>query len=419
VSGGAYAPLATKPDNWDDINECCKYYYLVSSEFTEASGVNGTNYMDYYVAEMPTYPSMSTTSPLLLDSVEIHYSTSGSRNNSESGSKVFTALPPINVVDNEYKWSVTPYLNISTNSIAPQKIAFSSDDMTSSRSVTIGGEVYNATKTGDKDLYLLTNVPVERVGGTNADISWMNLVGEKKSTNIYMYYLNPDISSSKGFEKLDDGRVVIEVGKNESCYGNDAICIGNMSLGSGYNHLLPIELSTDGIEVFIDAHNDGDYNEGLYAGSGFGATGGTVSCICCDHSTNEPINGKGKHFVKLPTSTKTLVISYRNNSNEASSIQFNPVFKYKHRKLFDGDDGTGSGKYRITTTDLEQAIQELDIPKEFDYCYIPSDDIRIDDPLDPSSVFEGSHVFNKFSIPRAELRTAQPFDATIEFVNNR
>ena len=83
------------------------------------------------------------------------------------------------------------------------------------------------------------------------------------------------------------------------------------------------------------------------------------------------------------------------------------------------DNRRNKSEYGLITEDIEAEVAKLDIPKEFDYCHVPSISEKILDPLVPVSVFSGSHVFNKFSISRAELRTEKPFSASIDFVNNR
>jgi hypothetical protein len=164
--------------------------------------------------------------------------------------------------------------------------------------------------------------------------------------------------------------------------------------------MLPIEIMTDDIVV-----------KEIYAEP---VTTNEIRCVCCD----QPVLTMGKHFIPIDCTTKKLRITCGNNTMRDSSIKISKLFKYKHRELFGGEEDKSS-KYEIYTGDLEKIIRSLDIPREFDYCHVPIESEQISDPLDPISIFSSNHVFNKFSIPRAEIRTEKPFSASIDFVNNR
>jgi hypothetical protein len=416
VASDEYIRLTAKPSDWDSkstsggvsVYNCTNYYYCENpakyvkvSNITEENFKNGT-----YYTSTATYPVIKTTQPLQMTDMDLYYSAVGSVSGNSDVSRVYTQLPPLNVIDSEYKWNVFAYLNINISPTTPQILPKYDVESKSICTVTIGDTTFsNATNSsvthGDKDLYLVSDVPVNKTGGEYVDVSWLNMLGESMSTNISSYTLNPSVESNTKLSALEDiGATELSVNHNVT----DNVLISGMSLDKSYYHILPIELITDDLEVEI------------YLSSGNSITNSNPqSCKCCGTQT---LTTAGKHFIQIPNDTKTMQISYKNKSDKSdSAIRFYNMFKYKHRDLFGND--VCEAKYGIDTTDVEGMIKTLDVPCVFDYCHRASGNSLINDPLDPVSVFNENHVFHNFAIPRAELRTAKPFTTTIDFVNTR
>jgi hypothetical protein len=130
--------------------------------------------------------------------------------------------------------------------------------------------------------------------------------------------------------------------------------------------------------------------------------------------------GADRHYFIIPSGTNEISVKLLRKPHKKSSIVFDRLFKYTNRDLFGGDtNDVNKAKYGITTDMLLNCINSMDEPKKFDYTHVPAEDIKIDDPLLPVSMFDANHVYNKFTIPRAELRDAKPFDFSVVFVNNR
>ena len=402
--GDEYKLCLSEPENWYDetTNDnssvtfgCSNYYYLYTGGFESAQDVSSDNVSNYYVRISPEYPVIKTSSPLLIDNVDVYYSVEGT--NGESSSRTYTQLPAINVKDDEYKWSVTSYLNLNMSPHSAQKIPVKDNQSISSVKI---GEIEYDGGTATEDMYLMSDVQVCRTGGSNVDISWTSMNGETRSTKIFAYHINKAVSEDNGFKHLvDNDEIEYAINKSE----DGTIIIDGIQLDLSRNYMLPIELMTDELsitELHIKRTGSTDYIP--------------WSDVCCGNMI-----GKGKHFISLPGNTIGIEILYSNTSEDKESvIKFHKMLKYTERELFGGGKAT-SPKYGITTSDILAEISKLDIPEIFDYCYIPSLSERILDPLDPVSVFNGNHVFNKFSIPRAELRTDSPYSSEIDFVNNR
>lgn len=409
------APEWNKVTKYDDGSidyGCTQYFTKTGGSFVKVTdnSVNEGNVSNgsFYIRKDPTYPILKTSSPLMLDNIDVYYSAAGADgSSSDTTGKTWTQLPAINVKDDEYKWSVTPHLNLSCSSIVAQKIPCKDDKNQSKCSIKTDKFEYpdsdNELLDNNMDLYIMTDIPIEKTGGTNVDVSWMDLMGQTRPITLFSYQMNstfePDENGESKFEKiLESDEIDYNINKGEA----SVLVINGISLDRNCEHILPIELMTD--ELCITGIQDKTHK-----------TSKVIKCICCDTST---MKGTGKHFLRLPNGIKKLEIKYENDESSSSAIKFHKIFKYNERELFGGEPAT-EAKYGITTSELEEEIRALDIPSEFDYCHVPSVSDEILDPLDPVSIFRGSHIFNKFSIPRAEVRDIKPFSSSVDFVNNR
>ena len=69
--------------------------------------------------------------------------------------------------------------------------------------------------------------------------------------------------------------------------------------------------------------------------------------------------------------------------------------------------------------DAVKWIQQYDINNKFDYTYRVKEEELIKNPLDGKSFFDLNHVFNPFTIGKAETRMSDATDSTITVINNR
>ena len=85
--------------------------------------------------------------------------------------------------------------------------------------------------------------------------------------------------------------------------------------------------------------------------------------------------------------------------------------------------------YGVNFKDLTTRISELDTEKDssgneihlFKYNYRIPDDVLIEDPLLASSFFNENHVFNSYTIAKAQMRMSgyNDSDSNIVILNNR
>ena len=416
-----YKLLIDCPDDWN--SNFSNYYTLASKEMKKYVGGSAET-KELYIQNLPNYPVFSTSSPTFLNDCTVSYSSSSVKSDEDDDridDRTFVDLPTIYVDNETYGWNVTAHLNLFTDRDEPQKIESESSSDYSIQSVTIGETTYpykvssdasdestdasDKVVDDDKPLYLMSSIFLDKVGSNNIDISYIDLLGKRHPTDIFAYQLNSDcVNSNNGWINTDNGVALKVPAKSESGPGKVDTSIVGMNLDEKFKYLLPVSIPTD--SSVTCSFKDGDEK--------------AIECMCCKNT----VIGTGKHYIPLSSSMKTLKILAENNGSEDVYIRFERLFKYNYRKIFGGNVGE-DGKlaepmlYNIDTKTILDKIHEIDVPRKFKYDHIPSDDIKIDDPLNPVSMFDSGHVYHDFTIARAELDTSAPHDASVIIVNNR
>ena len=366
------------------------------------------NYWDDAKNKYPVFSSGTLTS---VRNYDIAYVASS------SDSKTFTKLPAINIDSNfaDYGWVGTAYLNLSMDKDKPQKILCNTSDEFSTQKIIIwkdkdeGEFFYDSSETDTDDIYVMSNITLDKVGGSLIDVTFVDLAGNRQPIDVFVYKMNSSFETDNWTHDAE-GKVTLNIKPNTRTYTDDdaepdaetnadPVEIDNIQLMSSHKYILPFTITDEITSLKISCSNhDGDVEE--------------IACKCHGETIFE---GKDKHFLEIPNDTEKIIINYNNSNDRNVAVVFDNLFKYKDRKIF----SENSAKYGITTDTLEDNIRNMDVPKMFNYTHIPSDDIRIDDPLEPTSMFNSNHVYNRFTLPRAELRRFEPYDASIVFVNNR
>jgi hypothetical protein len=398
-----------------------------------------------YTKEFSGYPHYSSNMQTTVDNYTVSYSTNNSNEDGVSASG-YKLLPPIQLDNPDYRWSVGAYLNLSSDGNKPQKIEPPTNNAV--QSITIGGYSYpgddkevaeevveEGTEEGTEEgaeegtektdkasidptspLYMVTGITVDKVGGSDVDVSWVDLTNNRHPIDVFVYQMNPEFSTSEDWSYNDDGTIRLSVD------GTTVKEVTGISLDKEFNYILPVTLySNDDTSVhptvsIVSKKKIGKQEEIV-------STDTESKCLCCDGNVLEP----GIHFVYLPSDTEILTISVDkpDGYNDNVNVKFGFLFKYKHRNIFDGGGKYPSSKYAINTEDILKSIRELDVPNVFDYTHVPDASVAIEDPLSAAEFFDSRHVFNSVTIPRAELRFSNqlgvdlPFDSSITFVNNR
>ena len=462
-----FIKVVQKPDMWDNLKDWYstnpdtgsrganynKYYKLLYSEFIPKSSIPSTELGSklatrWYKRINPEYPIFKTDEPLLVRNFNVSYSASNGNNNNDNNQLdlTYTTLPNIDVDDDSYGWNVTAHLNVMCDNQKPQKIEVGSDNNQAIQRITVSGnsfpdkffseltaeeketviseypeltfedsqafikedDKYKPAVVGEDEIYILSSIPLDKVGSSFVDVTYIDLLGERHDTQIFTYNLNSAcVNADEGWQVVDDGitlRVPAGISVDKT--------IDGITLDQQYKYLLPFSVQNEKLEFTLESN------------------GQPVKCVCCNSDHFGGTAHSGKHFVEITPGMNNLRIQATNNDNTNDiHILFELLFKYKYRDIFGGDvistDSQGNQelecipKYQVTTKDLLEKIREIDIGGKFKYTHVPSIDVEIKDPLDPVSMYNDNHVYNQFTIARAELDGAAPYDATYDIVNNR
>ena len=450
VSGGTWKAIFFKDDKWVDgagktitpTSQSIKYI-----SYDPSQNVRSTDYnkQALYVRIDPAYPIFTTNKPKLVKDFNVSYSAVTNNNNPENTNQLdltYSSLPSIDVEDEAYGWRVTAHLNVMCDNEKAQKIEVESPNDQVKQKITILGNsfpdkffdelteaekedvlkrfeglVFDNSRALIKDegiykpapeVYILSSIPLDKVGSAHVDVSYVDLLGERQDTKIFTYNLNSAcVNADLGWQVADAG-LTLRVPADSEIERD----IEDITLDSNYKYILPISILNDKVEFSLSSQ------------------GNPVKCLCCDSEVFGGEQHCGKHFIEILPNNSALNIKAR-NSDKTNDIHilFETLFKYKYRDIYGGDviGETNSGqqilettpKYQVSTKDILDKIREIDVPGKFKYTHVPSIDVEIKDPLDPISMFNENHVYHKFTIARAELDKSEPYDASYDVVNNK
>ena len=115
-------------------------------------------------------------------------------------------------------------------------------------------------------------------------------------------------------------------------------------------------------------------------------------------SGNSQFKNSGTYYLnlgRLNSSPSTILITGQFNSNEKKVFSLSHLYKYSISKNILDED-----KYSIYDYLIKNIFDKNHI---YNYTYnVPSENL-IEDPLSPESFFNTNHIFNKFTIPQADL----------------
>lgn len=396
---------ANWPTEWVDgqVDWIEKYWELDGSNYEPVNIKNldktefAKNYTNYYVLEKPSYPVYNDT-PTYIRNYSVQY---------KSGGSAFTNLPKINVLDDQYQWCVTAHLNINMDQNQAQIIKSdtekdSNDNLVyrkSKQSISIPGqETADEKPNFESQMYVLADINLDKVGGSNVDISYITSDStEPVSVEIFTYTLN-EVFKKEPFGYTADGNARLSVARNlrNIEYTIDNICldttVSNNDTGYNFSYLLPILVNSD------------DISYELYANNVKLSTVNNKKTKC----------SKGINYFKIDNNTTKikLVVSNQNTEDYKDGIIFQPLYKYTERDIFDDEPG-------LSFDVILSKIQAMDIQDCFKYDHVVDESISIENPLSANSMFDNRHVYNQFTIAKAELRLHKANGSTVTFVNNK
>lgn len=310
-------------------------------------------------------------------------------------------LPNISLSNNEYVWNATAVLNLYCSYDEPQLIAKNKKNMTDTstgehrgsvyREITINGRTLKAT---GSDLYMLCNIALNKVGGTNIDVTYIDSYGSRTSPHVFIYTINQEYIQNyrnTNLVKLTDGSIMVKL-PNLSEDGHKGTLQLNIGTYDNYKTMLKIKNINDKVKFKIQNKN-------------------AINCI-----NNSEENGYGVYYYELDNDTTSVTLEFTSDESytfqETDSLIICPLCKFHHKELFED-------KYGITQNEINERISYYDIDKVFDYTYKVNTDKYIEDPLEAKSFFNSAHIFNYFTIPMADLYMSDKSESSITLINNR
>ena len=362
-------------------------------------------------------------------------------------------LPVLQIGDTEsgsgsniYGWHAIALLNINSSYDIPQHIKNSvkQDSISfaySERSVSIkdaGSTSIETYTTKDSsgnpsDLYLLSNVMINKVGGHNVDITYIDSYGRRVDPYIYIYRKN-DILSGEEVKFNSDYTFTLDLSK----VAGDTKIINKPNVVDKESYiLLPIRnvcndttftLSFISTNTETGTENGTENNTETITETTTESTTET-NTVTTTVTPQKPINsnntenGTGIYFyrvgeldddgksinydsIQLVWTPKGITVA------ETDQLIIEPLFKYKPNTTF-------KDKYNILFNTLQNRIAKLDDDGVFNYIYkVPSNEL-IENPLLAKSFFDQNHIFNRFTLPMADLYMSNDTQSKISLINNR
>lgn len=358
--------------------------------FAEGDEISLTLKSDYTSQKYNKYPAFFTYQETILQDFELNYS---SRNSS------FQTLPRIDISDEEAVWKGRAILNINSSYNEPQ-IINNNTEVENKRSIqqfTINGIKYptNDEIKNKSLLYLLTKVPVTTNGGENIDVTYFDVTGEQQNLELLIYSLNPQFNTDPFF--VQDGGISMYLKKG-------TYKVTNIDLQEGYKYVL-------GITNTSTINNPTKFTLTL-----LDKNKKPISFVCLNKDVTEYGPEHPWYFSFEGQTGITLQITIDNDNNPDGLLMFDNLIKYQDNKDF-------KYKYDISFQDIIDTIHTYPYASDFKYNYQVPEEYRIKDPLVGKTFFNTRHIFNKYAIPEALLRTPSPKSLSttsiISIINNR
>ena len=326
-------------------------------------------------------PCFTTSDMTVIDNFEITYESQGTVQN----------LPKIQVANSNAQWNATAILNINCSYDKAQKIH--KNDSYSYKYIGIEGTHYSPE---EDDIYMLSSVMLNKVGGHNIDITYLDSYGERNNPYIFLYHSISKYESSP-FIKTSDGNILINVASIKDFESSKPVITLNQSHAeSTYNLLLPIRNVMDDNSFKLYYKNGNNY----------------VALTPINRDADDSL-GRGIYYFELTDSMTELKIEFSKISTvNTDQLIIKPLFKFTYNNLFENN-------YGINYETIYRRIRDYDINNLFDYTHTIESDLYIEDPLNSKEFFNSAHIFNQFTLPVADLYMSDKTKSNIKLINNR
>lgn len=326
-------------------------------------------------------------------------------------------LPKLDIQDdNDCIWCGRSYLNIRTSAENSQKIIGYASDNESKNKTSTQNIVIEDTNSDDTDykvypdimkdsegnpdysygisINLLSSVELDKVGGKNIDITYLDALGDRQPVTLYLYSYNEEFSEPP-YTITNNGVVEVEMGTDKNYDRSVEFIEGSEYVFSIYN---PSKTCKFKLKYALRDGSDYQILPTLSTGS-------------------NDFLGRGLYYYSLPYNTNSISFEFEGEPEGQERLTISKIFKCELNKILSDEDKYSS---IIENRDaLFSKIRELDYEGVFKYDNIPSVDRYIEDPLLAQSFFNEEHTANAYTIPRCTLRISNTTDSKITMVNNR
>lgn len=344
-----------------------------------------------------------------------------------SGTAVSEYLPQILIDDNVIAWRATCTFNLLTSNEEPQQISntYTTIDgkpyYIAKRSLTINNETYTPNIDQDNtDLYLYSDVPINKVGGVNTDITYLDINSKRNSPYLYLYMLN-------------DSAVSLTTPSFGSM-GNDCVKVTKPSADKIEFKLFKVPANNtctvtftniryfDSHDFLLKLYNNSNYIKFRLLTKPTGESDDKYKQIDCINRNSGDFYGKGISYFrfKKPDNVDSdyydlqleITKPLDGKTHDEDVIVFANWYRVQYDDIF-------QTKYNISQQDIDNCIKKYDIGSEFDYSHVVDTDKYIRDPLEAKSFFNVYHPFNQFTIPMGDLYMSSKNKSNITLINNR
>ena len=339
-----------------------------------------------------------------LDTYVVGFTLSYTSNGSEIN------LPKLDIQDDlDCVWVGRSYLNISASEEETQTIVgvvpnSYSIQKTATQGIIIGDVFYPRNLNSDEEngeldldtengssVELRTSVFLDKVGGQNIDISYLDGIGDRHPVTLYLFATESSYDITP-YHLTDAGTVEVIMGVAGATYTRNVAFLG------GSEYVLSVTNPSESCKFKLLANNVAQNS--LSTGKG----------------KNEFL-GYGTYYFCLSDDTASIDFEFDGEALGGERLTISKVLRSTLNDLL-----TTDYSYlleNITPQDIASLLRAYDYKGVFKYDNQPNVDTLIKDPLSAASFFDIDHIANSYTIPRCALRLSDATDSTITIVNNR
>lgn len=339
-----------------------------------------------------------------LDTYVVGFTLSYTSNGSEIN------LPKLDIQDDsDCVWVGRSYLNISASEDESQTIVGVVPDSYSTQKTATQGIIIEDVfyprnldsneENGDLNLdtqngssvELRTSVFLDKVGGQNIDVSYLDGIGDRHPVTLYLFVTEAEYDEAP-YHLTDVGTVEVTMGVQGATYQRKVAFLG------GSEYVLSITNPSESCKFKFLANNTAQAS--LSTGKG-----------------DDEFLGYGTYYFCLSDDTTTIDFSFDGEALGGEKLTISKVLRSTLNELLTTDYRYLFGT--VTPQSIASSLRSYDYKGVFKYDNQPDVDTLIKDPLSAASFFDVDHIANSYTIPRCALRLSDATDSTITIVNNR